>query len=465
MADSKGNVPGRSEQAAVDANTTNLWLALKNQSKQHESNLLSPRSEYDSQMISDAETEGTMLRLYWRQIKWSLIRFEREQQARSYLMPHVVTVFVHESGVEPRGYLPPGLVFNISRYRDITVSYQKIVNKLLPPPFPSACFEYGQQNSVMQATFSNQKDCVEYCLDHEPRDGRTSPSTLHLINQTDAEEDQQSLMRHADSVIIRLHCIKSCPLPCKRTEYFSKRQLEKESGDGILALGTGQAEISVTFKARTEPFEFVIFIAGCFNLWFGVAVYGSTIDVCRDLSRRCFPPSALKGADKKQRSHRSHRRAGSSIRKRSVDPGSGNDRRRMRSQQRRCEQSQTMPPGIFLREQRMRDPRIAKVSLSPSWTRTGREEGRVSETRLPLATPPPAGTSNLLPDNRSDQRTRASWLVMVTRARHSLSTWLQLLLSPRTSKDRLANLVKGLHARLKRLTAAGPCHRGVVRTQ
>lgn len=283
--------PIPSSSLAVDAVTVN---ASSNRTKLTGSNSRTASNSsvnrmqatgYNSLMIADAETEGMILRLYFTQMTGSDSRYEMERQRRNYPVPDIVKVFIHESDCEPRGYQSPGLILNISHYKTIIVSYQKVVNILLPPPFPSACRVYDVGHSELECHL-NQKDCLEHCLDFEPGDGLLSPTTVHRT-------DEEKILRDADPMEVRSSCVKSCPLPCTRTEYFARLLSEKESGDGTIALGAGEAEIVVTFKARTEPFEFVIFIAGCFNLWFGVAVYGSTIDICRDMAHRLLlPPSS-----------------------------------------------------------------------------------------------------------------------------------------------------------------------------
>lgn len=283
---------------------------------------------YNTLLIADAETEGMILRLYFKQMTGSPYRYEREWERRNHPVPDIVKVFIHESDREPRGYLSPALVFNLTQYRTIIVSYQKVINILLPPPFPSACRVYADVSHIeLENSYSNQKDCMESCLDLEPGDGQLSPETVHRM-------DEEKFLRESDSLKLRSSCVRSCPLPCTRTEYFARLGSQKESGDGTIALGPGDAEIVVTFKARTEPFEFVIFIAGCFNLWFGVAVYGSTIDICRDMARNFLVPHS--GSGSRSNSGRSRRQSGkSNIRtddektQRQRRPSHGSDRKRI----------------------------------------------------------------------------------------------------------------------------------------
>jgi hypothetical protein len=286
------------------------------------------QSGYNTLLIADAETEGMILRLHFKQMAGSPYKYERERQKRNHAVPDVVKVFIHESDREPRGYLSPALVFNLTQYKTIIVSYQKVINILLPPPFPSACRVYEDESHIeLENRYSNQKDCMEHCLDLEPRDGQLSPETVHRV-------DEAKVMREFDSLALRSYCIKSCPLPCTRTEYFPRLGSLQESGDGSIALGPGDAEIVVTFKARTEPFEFVIFIAGCFNLWFGVAVYGSTIDICRDMARYFLVPHST-GEDSRRSSGSIRQSGKSNIRtddeeeERQRRSGHGSDRKRI----------------------------------------------------------------------------------------------------------------------------------------
>ena len=53
-----------------------------------------------------------------------------------------------------------------------------------------------------------------------------------------------------------------------------------------MSLASGEPLTVVTFKPRTETFEFVIFVSSCFNLWFGVSFYLSTIELCKGFSHR-----------------------------------------------------------------------------------------------------------------------------------------------------------------------------------
>lgn len=230
---------------------------------------------YNTYTISDMENEGIFVKLGIKENPVS--EFLLERNAYPNLIPDLMTVYAHENSSHPREYLSPSQTVNVSHFKSVVLTYQEVENILLPPPFPSACRDYS-----LQKEYKNQKQCIEECLDKEIRpepDGLLSPSTVKDpldVRRVRGFED----LRH------RKFCVERCPLSCRRKEYFVHVAVAEEQGERTVGLASGEPVTTVTFKPRTETFEFVIFVSSCFNLWFGVSFYLSTIDICHKLSHR-----------------------------------------------------------------------------------------------------------------------------------------------------------------------------------
>lgn len=238
------------------------------------------KGTYNTLIVNDAETEGSVLSLGMKSKastdeggyngNW----FNTRKGATVFDAP-VLKIFTHSVHHEPRGYVVSPILCNLTANPDVTITYHKVKNILLPPPFQSACRDYD--DPLTGGRFGDQQECIETCLDDAPGDGFLDISTVKKVHSV-------KRVRPVTSLKVRIDCVNKCPLPCKRIHFLSRlagwigRPQETERS---VTLGAGEPDIVVTFKPRTEPFEFVIFVASCFNLWFGVSVYGSTIDFCR----------------------------------------------------------------------------------------------------------------------------------------------------------------------------------------
>jgi len=232
-----------------------------------------PEYSFETFTVADSETEGVVLTIRFKENPISPFLLERYIQPN--LIPDLVKVYAHPIHTDPREYLAPALVLNITLFDTIILTYQEVENILLEPPYPSACRDYNS-NKVL---FSGQKECIETCLDMTPRDGLLSPSTVK--NPEDPRR-----VRQFEPLTMRKRCVAQCPLSCHRTEHFVHVGVAEEQGDRTVSLASGEPETTVQFKPRTETFEFVIFVSSCFNLWFGVSFYLSTIDFCSGFNKR-----------------------------------------------------------------------------------------------------------------------------------------------------------------------------------
>lgn len=239
------------------------------------------KNYYETLLVSDADTEGSVLSLGLKvdeetPTNFPIVYQNNEKNSQSMLThPSVLKIFTHSIHHAPRGYIVPPVVCNLTENSDVTIVYHRVANRLLPPPFQSACRNYNDPNE--SGEFHDQLECIEICLDNSPGDGFLDKTTIKSINSTKRS-------RPTSSTKTRHECVKKCPLPCERINYMSRLAGwlgQPQGNDATITLGSGEPDILVQFKPRTQPFEFVIFVASCFNLWFGVSVYGSTLDFCR----------------------------------------------------------------------------------------------------------------------------------------------------------------------------------------
>lgn len=233
------------------------------------------KDTYNTLIVNDADTEGSVLSLGLKTLTNEKDNWMLQQQNNEVNNPSVIKIYTHSVHHEPRGYVVSPIVCNLTENSDLIITYHKVKNILLPPPFQSACRDYDDPN--IGGKFSDQQECIETCLDDSPGDGYLDMTTVKKVFTT-------KRVRPVSSLKVRIDCVNKCPLPCKRVHFLSRLAgwLGKtQQSERSVTLGSGEPSIVVTFKPRTEPFEFVIFVASCFNLWFGVSVYGSTIDLCR----------------------------------------------------------------------------------------------------------------------------------------------------------------------------------------
>lgn len=232
--------------------------------------------DYNSFVINDNRHQGAILSVYF-----NLTTLKDANLARLYM---------HLPSTYPRGYLISPLIYNVTSTERFVTSYSKIVNNFLPPPFASACHDYLSKK--IPNKFIDQKECVEICLDNStfnPQD-YVYPTTVKY------EFDHKKLDLDMKDIAERVNCYSKCPMNCRDVSFYPKKmtRIEKiipvrEIGswrttppllkDSVLSLASSDPEITVTFNARTELFEYVIYIASCFSLWFGGAVYSSTLSI------------------------------------------------------------------------------------------------------------------------------------------------------------------------------------------
>lgn len=233
--------------------------------------------EYNSYVINDNKHQGAILSLYF-----NLTAMKDANLAR---------IYMHLPSSYPRGYLISPLIYNVTETERLVASYSKIVNNFLPPPFASKCFDYGLYAD--QRKYKHQKECVELCLDNST----SNPEDFVYPTTVKYEFDHKKLDLEARDIEIRVSCFSKCPVNCRDVSFYPKKmtrivkpivtptigrwmlpQMPPLKGS-ILSLASSEPEITVTFNARTELFEYIIYVASCFSLWFGGALYSSTLSI------------------------------------------------------------------------------------------------------------------------------------------------------------------------------------------
>ena len=233
--------------------------------------------EYNSFVINDNKHQGAIMSLYF-----NLTAMRDAELAR---------IYMHLPSTYPRGYLIPPLIYNVTETERFVASYSKIVNNFLPPPFASRCHDYALSSGGKK--FKNQKECVELCLDNSTSD----PGNFVYPTTVKCDFGHKKLDLEMRDVLVRVSCFQHCPINCRDVSFYPRKMTRvtrptsnplpaqsvmvstSPAMDSVLSLASSEPEITVTFNARTELFEYVIYIASCFSLWFGGAVYSSTLSI------------------------------------------------------------------------------------------------------------------------------------------------------------------------------------------
>ena len=233
--------------------------------------------EYNSFVINENKHQGAIMSLYF-----NLTAMRDAELAR---------IYMHLPSTYPRGYLISPLVYNVTATERFVASYSKIVNNFLPPPFASRCHDYALSSGGKK--FKNQKECVELCLDNST----SNPEKLVYPTTVKYDFGHKKLELEVRDVSVRMNCFQRCPINCRDVSFYPRKMTQtmkptskplpgqsfmmssSPSMESVLSLASSEPEITVTFNARTELFEYVIYIASCFSLWFGGAVYSSTLSI------------------------------------------------------------------------------------------------------------------------------------------------------------------------------------------
>lgn len=212
-------------------------------------------------------------------------------ETRLILKSTIVKVGIHSPNTPPHSLFEAFISANESY---LTTVLNPITEHLLPPPYRSDCFDYGNQK---QESFLSRISEITTFLSRKPK---SYQDCLILCLQSETECVDKSLFYTADLLLnvsyckhrrnhLRIYskiCRERCRPDCKTEHYFVRAHFQPVMDTTCVFIRRNRDEIDYNYQPKIIVMDLFEQVGGLMSFWFNVSVLCVLLCFLKSLKRR-----------------------------------------------------------------------------------------------------------------------------------------------------------------------------------